>query len=86
MRRFTDVVEFTPPDIDASVLMVKEMLKDVVSTWPQDQVLKDELSKLSLNPGHIHAIRQSLQFENDVSWEVVGRRLNTHKNKKILGI
>jgi SpoVK/Ycf46/Vps4 family AAA+-type ATPase len=86
MRRFTDVVEFTSPDVDASMLMVKEMLKDVVSTWPEDQVLKEELSKLSLNPGHIHAIRQSLQFENNVSWEVVGRRLNTHKNKKILGI
>jgi len=75
LRRFTDKIEFQVADLDVRVEMVREMLGEKVTAWPTDEELRGALKSRPLTPGDVHALRESLAFQDKLPWPEILARL-----------
>lgn len=83
MRRFTDKIEFLPPDLTQRVRMVQTMLNPVTIDMPDSDELMEDLKDIVVIPGDIAAIRQSNEFSR-ISWrKVLGLLQDLRKPKTI---
>lgn len=80
-RRFSDKIEFLPPDINGRVKLVQNYFSDQISC--QSEELTHLLSSLEgLCAGHIKAVKNSLAYRENVSIEELYFELNKSMGTK----